>query len=143
MESKSKKHFKKMYVPWFPLEDTDSDFIGYIHQGLHHVIGEDVEFPDSGWSYMQEEPVSPFEDEERSDPSIHFKILDEFYSNNDLDASRINVLVHNGIVNLSGFVSSEHEKKKAEEAARSILHVWNVENEIQIEDESRPAYSFH
>ena len=143
MEVKDKKHYKKMYVPWFPVEDTEADFVGYIHHGLHHEIGEEVEFPDSEWSYMHESPT-PFEKKEMDDSSMHFKVLDAFYSNKEIDASRINVLVHNGIINLSGVVLSVREKNIAEEIARNIPEVWNVENELEVLTENvTPKYFFH
>lgn len=123
-----------MYVPWFPSEDTDPNFVSYIHQNLHHEIGEDVGFPDSSWSYTGEE--TPFEKKERSDATLHFEVMDEFYKNKDIDASKIQILVYNGIVNLSGFVRTEREKKRAEEIVRNLDHVWNVENELLIDNES-------
>lgn len=120
-----------MYVPWFPSEDVDSNFVSYIHQNLHHEIGEDVGFPDSSWSYTDEERT-PFEKKERSDSTLHFEVMDEFYKNPDVDASRMQILVHNGIVNLSGSVRSVREKKRAEEIVRKMDHVWNVENELEV-----------
>lgn len=136
----TKKNYKKMYVPWFPLPEENADFIGYIHQGLHHEIGEEVEYPGSEWSYMHESE-SPFARQERSDADLLSNVLDEFYKTKNLDASRIHVLVHNGVVNLSGVVSSEKEKVAAEALVRNLPHVWNVENELEIEKESsRPSY---
>lgn len=121
-----------MYIPWFPDNETDSDFVTYIHGQLHHVRGEEVEYPDSSWSYMDDSP-SPFEEADRSDKTLHFKILEAFYHSDRLDSSKINVLVYNGKVNLSGSVFSENEKKTAEEIVKAIPFVWTVENELLIE----------
>jgi hypothetical protein len=125
---------KKMYHPWFPSGDDDSSFLSYIHQNLHHETGEDVGFPDSSWSYTREE--SPFEAKERSDATLLHEVEDLFYKSKEVDGSRVEILVHNGIVNLSGSVRTEREKKRAEELVRCMDHVWNVENEIRIEDDS-------
>lgn len=128
-----------MYVPWFPSNDADPNFVSYIYQNLHHEIGEDVGFPDSSWSYTEDEP-SPFEKKERSDATLHFEVMDEFYKNKDVDASRMQIIVYNGIVNLSGSVRTEKEKKRAEEIVRKMDHVWNVENELVV-DSGAPTRS--
>lgn len=124
-------HRKKMYVPWFPSGDSNSDFLTYIHQGLHHELGEDVGFPDSEWSYTRND--SPFDNQKESDERIHYKVLDALYRNKDIDASQVNVLVHNAVVNLSGTVKSEREKAAAENCIRELKEVWNVENEISVD----------
>lgn len=122
-----------MYTPWFPSAAEDTGFISYIHQNLHQQTGREVPYPDSAWSYAREE--SPFEATERSDVSIHDIVVDTLYRNKELDSSHINVLVHNGVVNLSGYVLSEKDRVKAEAEIRKIDHIWNVENEILIRDE--------
>ena len=119
-----------MYVPWFPFLPEEYNYISYIHQHLHHVTGEDVAFPDSSWSYMKN--PSPFEQSDRSDQNIHFRVLDALYKNKSIDGSQIYVLVHNGMVNLTGYVASDNERKEVEKTVRELKEVWSVENQLFI-----------
>jgi osmotically-inducible protein OsmY len=66
--------------------------------------------------------------------------MDEFYKNKDVDASRMQILVHNGIVNLSGCVRTEKERIRAQEIVCKMEHVWNVENELEVKDESKRRF---
>ncbi|MEO8457329.1 MAG: BON domain-containing protein [Chloroflexota bacterium] len=53
----------------------------------------------------------------------------------NLDAERIAVETHNGVVILSGFVSSWAERNAAVEAARSIPNVTKIEDRLEFSDE--------
>jgi BON domain len=130
MEFRKKTQKKPMYVPWFPAVEN-ADFVTYIHQGLHHVIGEDVGFPYSSWSYMQES--SPFQIQDRSDSALHYQVMDAIYKSREIDGSRVSILVHNGIVNLFGFVLKDQDRLTIEKIVRSIKEVWSVENEIVVQ----------
>jgi hyperosmotically inducible protein len=49
----------------------------------------------------------------------------------------VQVETENGVVQLSGFVSSETEKQRAEEVARSIKGVKQVKNDLRLKGDQR------
>lgn len=74
-----------------------------------------------------------------ADTVIAAKVRDSL-QDADLGAdSEVNVEVSKGVVQLSGFVSTPQEKARAGDLASSIEGVRDVENQIALTDEPKPA----
>ena len=69
----------------------------------------------------------------RSDERIRDDINDRLTDEWNIDASDIEVLVTEGEVVLSGFVSDKFQRRKAEEVAEAVRGVKVVENRLRIE----------
>jgi osmotically-inducible protein OsmY len=69
---------------------------------------------------------------QRSDNRILEQINERLCDNPYLDASDMEVAVQNGVVFLTGTVSTRDEKKLAEEIAEEVAGVENVENKLHI-----------
>jgi osmotically-inducible protein OsmY len=69
---------------------------------------------------------------QRSDNRILEQINERLCDNPYLDASDMEVAVENGVVFLTGTVSTRDEKRLAEEIAEEITGVENVENRLHI-----------
>lgn len=149
MEAKKKKrHF---YIPWFTSDEDfydseegqEDSWVSYLRRNFQHPVGEESPFPESSWSYTRND--SPFDDEEKpekkSDASIHDEVLELLYQNPDLDASNIKTIVLNGIVCLFGTVKSLYEKNEAARVVSKLPDVWNVRNELIIEESKRRSLS--
>ena len=70
-----------------------------------------------------------------SDSALRQDILDELEFEPRVDASKIGVSVHDGIVTLSGHVGSSSEKRAAEKAVLRIKGVRGIAEDIEV----RPA----
>lgn len=70
----------------------------------------------------------------RSDERIFEDICNRMSANQYLDASDIEVTVHNGEVLLVGSVSSRYEKRIAEDLGDTAYGVKNVENRLRIRE---------
>ncbi|MDM7915686.1 MAG: BON domain-containing protein [Candidatus Eisenbacteria bacterium] len=68
----------------------------------------------------------------RSDESVREDVIDRLTENADLNASDIEVAVHDGEVRLRGQVEDRYQKRLAEDLAESISGVWDVHNEMSI-----------
>ncbi len=68
----------------------------------------------------------------RADNEIKHDIEAELCFSPDLDETDISVKVHEGVVTLTGFVRSYFEKDRAEAAAKRVLGVAGVANDIQV-----------
>lgn len=68
----------------------------------------------------------------RSNSEIERDIKEELQWNPDLDATNIAVSVKDGIVTLAGFVRSYTEKYEAEQAAKRVLGVRGVANDLEV-----------
>jgi osmotically-inducible protein OsmY len=68
----------------------------------------------------------------RTDSELQRYVLDELKWEPSVDAAHIGVAVHDGIVTLSGHVSSYAERYAAERAAKRVYGVKAVANEIEI-----------
>ena len=68
----------------------------------------------------------------RSDQDIARAILDTFRFDPRVLSYQPTVLVHNGIVTLSGAVSNLRAKKDAERDARDVVGVWDVHNLLKV-----------
>lgn len=68
----------------------------------------------------------------KSDTQIQKDVMDQLKWEPFLKASEIGVAVKNGIVTLSGQVDSYYKKRSAEEAAKKVLDVKAVAEDIQI-----------
>jgi osmotically-inducible protein OsmY len=69
----------------------------------------------------------------KADAQLHADIADEITSDPSLDASRIAVAVHDGIVTLTGTVPSYWQKIEAEQAAKRVMGVKAVANDLTVE----------
>lgn len=76
----------------------------------------------------------------RSDSDIQQDVEEELRSDPNLDAIDIGVAVKNGIVTLTGFTKTYADKFEAEAAAKRIVGVLGVANDIQVRlpGEERP-----
>jgi osmotically-inducible protein OsmY len=68
----------------------------------------------------------------RSDSDIKRDVEDELRWDPDLDATNIAVAVSNGVVALSGFVTSYSQKTEAEAAAKRVAGVIGIANDIEV-----------
>ncbi len=68
----------------------------------------------------------------RSDIDIKRDVEDELLWDPDLDATDIAVAVNNGVVTLSGFVTSYSQKMEAEAAAQRVAGVIGIANDIEV-----------
>jgi osmotically-inducible protein OsmY len=68
----------------------------------------------------------------RSDSEIKRDVEKELQWDADLDAGDITVAVANGVVALNGFVHSLREKRQAEAAAKRVVGVRGVANDIKV-----------
>jgi osmotically-inducible protein OsmY len=66
------------------------------------------------------------------DTVITTKVKAELVKDDDLSASEINVETFKGVVQLSGFVSSQADINKAVEVARNIKGVKSVKNDMRV-----------
>ena len=69
----------------------------------------------------------------KTDKELKRDVLDELQYEPSVDASRIGVIVHNGIVSLSGTVASYAEQDGATHAAERVAGVKAVANETKVE----------
>ncbi|WP_282032387.1 BON domain-containing protein [Winogradskyella eximia] len=69
----------------------------------------------------------------RTDLSIKEDVLDELQWQPNIDETQIGVVVKDGIVTLSGTVNSYVKKREAENAAKSVLGVKAVAEDIQVQ----------
>lgn len=152
MELKKKKH-PHIYIPWFTSDEEfydseegqEDSWVDYLRRNLQHPVGEESPFPYSSWSYTRHD--SPFEKEEdessvkKSDSEIHDEVLKLLYENPDVDASNIKTIVLNGIVCLFGTVKTLLEKNEASRIISKMPEVWNVRNELKIEESKRRSLS--
>lgn len=69
----------------------------------------------------------------RSDERIREDINEHLTHHGDIDASEINVEVHNGEVTLTGTVNERQEKRLAEDLAESVSGVREVHNQIRVQ----------
>jgi osmotically-inducible protein OsmY len=68
----------------------------------------------------------------RNDGDIKRDVEDELRWDPNLDATDIAVSVKNGVVTLTGFVKSYSEKYEAEQAAKRVLGVVGLANDIEV-----------
>jgi osmotically-inducible protein OsmY len=69
----------------------------------------------------------------KDDARLHADIAEELQTDPSVDASRIAVAVHNGVVTLTGSVPSYWQKIEAENAVKRVSGVRAVANELQVE----------
>ncbi len=78
------------------------------------------------------------------DSMITSKVKAAVFNEPTLKSSEINVETYKGVVQLSGFVSSEADTKKAVEVARNVKGVTSVKNDMHVKDtESRKGSAFN
>lgn len=66
------------------------------------------------------------------DSVITTKVKAEIFSNDSLKSSEINVETFKGVVQLSGFVSSQADINKAIEVSRRVKGVISVKNDMRV-----------
>ena len=66
------------------------------------------------------------------DTLITSKVKAKFVDSSDVSAAAVNVETFKGVVQLSGFVSSDGERRKAEDLAREVQGVKHVKNDIRL-----------
>lgn len=76
---------------------------------------------------------------ERSDDRILDDVCQRLTQHGMLDASNIEVEVHNGEVTLDGQVEDRRAKRMAEDTAESVPGVWDVHNNLTIENRAGSA----
>ena len=76
------------------------------------------------------------------DVLIRQKVIDVLHKEPSLDAVKVVVEVHDGIVVLKGTIDTEAEKKLSEELAKKIDGVKSVENHLHIDVGIAHALSF-
>lgn len=69
----------------------------------------------------------------KSDAQLHADVAEELVSDPSLDASRIAVAVHDGVVTLTGTVPSYWQKVEAENAVKRVTGVKGIANEVKVE----------
>jgi osmotically-inducible protein OsmY len=70
------------------------------------------------------------------DSVITTKVKSKLVGDKDVSAFDVQVETFKGVVQLSGFVSSEQERRRAAELARSIGGVKEVRNDLQVKSGS-------
>lgn len=68
----------------------------------------------------------------RSDIIIYDEVCEALKWSPDVDASEIEVEVHQGVVSLNGYVDSRHSKKLAEQISDHVTGVSDVNNQLII-----------
>jgi osmotically-inducible protein OsmY len=68
----------------------------------------------------------------RSDADVERDVRDEMEWNPDLDSTDIAISVKNGVVTLAGFVRSYLDKYEAETAAKRVVGVSGIANDIEV-----------
>lgn len=66
------------------------------------------------------------------DSVVTTKVKAAIFNDSTLKATEINVETHKGVVQLTGFVKSEADIKKAVEVARSVKGVASVKNDMVV-----------
>jgi VCBS repeat-containing protein len=69
----------------------------------------------------------------KTDAELHSDVADELASDPSLDASRIAIAVHDGVVTLSGTVPSFWQRFAAENAVKRVTGARGVANELSVE----------
>jgi osmotically-inducible protein OsmY len=69
----------------------------------------------------------------KTDTELHRDVVDELASDPSLDASRIAVAAHDGVVTLTGVVRSYWQKIEAENAVKRVTGVRGVANDLTVE----------
>lgn len=67
-----------------------------------------------------------------TDNRIYDQVREKLTSTRDLNAEKIEVAVHDGVVTLKGSVGDEKQKDRAEKVAKKVKGVKKVENQLTI-----------
>lgn len=89
---------------------------------------ERAEAGDAGGPYVGRGPKGY----RRSDERIREDVCDRLADHPQVDASEIEVEVHNGEVTLSGTVESRYEKRLAEDIADAVSGVQDIHNRLRV-----------
>lgn len=79
----------------------------------------------------------------RSDDRIRDDVNERLAYHSDIDASEIEVEVHNGEVTLKGTVDHRHSKRVAEDVADGVNGVKQVHNQIRLEPQEHMSKGTH
>ena len=69
----------------------------------------------------------------KTDIQLHKDVIDELAFEPSIDAGKISVAVNEGVVTLSGSVSSYFEKWAAESAVKRVHHVSGIAEELTVD----------
>jgi osmotically-inducible protein OsmY len=75
-------------------------------------------------------------DQPVSDSAITTKVKAELLKDSGTKSTHIHVITKDGVVSLSGTVSSDAEKQKAEEDAKGVSGVRSVANGLKVKEKS-------
>ncbi len=78
---------------------------------------------------------------QRSDERVKEEVCDILTRDHDVDASDIEVQVHNGEVTLSGMVSDRNQKRRAEDVIERMSGVKEIHNQIRVQAPQHEAAS--
>lgn len=73
----------------------------------------------------------------RSDERIRDDVCEAFYFDSEIDASEIEVVVHDGEVTLSGIAESRQMKRMIEDCSEKVAGVKDVRNDIRVQTVSQ------
>jgi hyperosmotically inducible periplasmic protein len=85
-----------------------------------------------GLAACQSDPNQQSTGEYLDDATVTARVKTALIQAPDVKAHQINVETHNGVVQLSGFVDSEDEARRAIDAADDIPGVKKVENDMRV-----------
>lgn len=71
-----------------------------------------------------------------SDSSITARVKSELLADPDVSGLNVNVTTYRGQVQLSGYVTSDEQRRQAEQIARSVEGVKSVSNDLIVKSES-------
>lgn len=77
----------------------------------------------------------------KSDTQLHKDVIDELAFESSIDAGKISVAVNDGVVTLSGSVSSYFEKWAAESAVKRVNHLAGIAEELTVDFMPNPDRS--
>jgi osmotically-inducible protein OsmY len=77
----------------------------------------------------------------RSDDRIKEEVCERLTDHPDLDATDIEIKVHNGEVTLSGTVNERWNRRVAEDLAESVSGVKQIQNQIRFQEELQGSQS--
>jgi osmotically-inducible protein OsmY len=110
---------------------------GYEGEGFDRGYSDREEHPSRGWnigsgsdrpSYRGRGPKNY----QRSDERIREDVCERLMLDHDVDATEIDVTVHDGVVVLDGTVNERHAKRIAEDICELVRGVRDVQNNLRV-----------
>jgi len=112
--------------------------MGYAAGSYRHAGTQDAQHRDPGTEGHVHRGTGPHRGKgpagyQRSDDRIRELVCESLTDDDQIDASRIEVVVKNGEVTLTGSVDDRHAKRDAEDCACSISGVRDVQNLLRVQ----------